>query len=91
MQFKPEESGPEGNLHVAFTISHIARHPGTRRASGGVCDGDTDSMGHERHSSGQCGGCASVPCVVIAHSVVSVFTYARHGIIIINPGQHTHL
>ena len=32
-----------------------------------------------------------MPCVVIAHSVVSVFTYARHGIIIINPGQHTRI
>ena len=32
-----------------------------------------------------------MPCVVIAHSVVSVFTYARHGIIIIKPGQHTRL
>ena len=25
-----------------------------------------------------------------ADSVVCVFTYARHGIIIINPGQHTY-
>ena len=26
-----------------------------------------------------------------SHSVVSVLLYARHGIIIINPGQHTRL
>ena len=40
-----------------------------------------DSAGDAR----VCRACSS------ADSVVCVLTYARHGIIIINPGQHTHL